>query len=76
VRGGLIVKAVRDTDMFIAAFAEAMEAILDDRLRRELGKNAYELGLQYDMGSLVDSYGSLYSNILNAPMPEVPALAA
>lgn len=76
MRGGIIVKAVRDTDQFIAAFTKAMESILDDRLREELGRNAQELGSRYDMGPLVDIYGNLYARILDKPIPTVAPLAA
>jgi glycosyltransferase involved in cell wall biosynthesis len=76
VRGGIVVKAVRDTDQFIAAFSDAMEAILDNRLRRELSENAQELGHKYDMGPLVEIYGNLYSQILGQSVSVSPALAA
>jgi len=74
-RGGIIVKAVRDTDQFIANFAKAMEAILDARLRGELARNAQELGRKYDMGPLVEVYGGLYARILDKPVPAVTLAA-
>ncbi|WP_082733360.1 glycosyltransferase [Sphingobium sp. CCH11-B1] len=76
VRGGIIVKAVRDTDQFIAAFAQSMETILETQLREELGKNARELGNRYDMGPLVEIYSNLYAKILNKPVPAVMTMAA
>jgi glycosyltransferase involved in cell wall biosynthesis len=76
VRGGIIVKAVRDTNQFIAAFAQAMETILDEQLRKELGASAQELGHRYDMGPLVEIYGGLYATILDKPEPEAATLAA
>lgn len=69
IRGGIIVKATRDSDQFIAAFADAMETILDDGLRRKLGVNAQELGRSYDMAPLVSIYGGLYADILEKPIP-------
>lgn len=64
VRGGIIVEAVRDTNQFIEVFAEAMAAILDDRLRHEFGENARKLGAKYDMGPLVQIYSDLYHEII------------
>ena len=75
VKGGIIVKAVRDTDQFIADFAKAMETILDARLREELGRNAQDLGQRYDMAPLVGIYGSLYARILEKPAPVVTLAA-
>jgi hypothetical protein len=53
-----------------------MEAILDNRLRRELSENAQELGHKYDMGPLVEIYGNLYSQILGQSVSVSPTLAA
>lgn len=64
--GGIIVKAVRDTDQFIRYFSDAMETILDTDLRNKLSKNALEIGERYEMGQLVDKYSNIYSNIINA----------
>lgn len=76
VRGGLIVKAVRDTDRFIDAFAEGMQSILDDRMRHDLAQNAQELGHKYDMAPLVGIYGDLYSRTIVQSDPASIAVAA
>ncbi|WP_076072700.1 glycosyltransferase [Sphingomonas montana] len=62
--GGVVMKAVRDTPTFVTAFADAMEAVLDDRLRDALREGARELGHKYDMTPLVETYGSLYSQVI------------
>jgi glycosyltransferase involved in cell wall biosynthesis len=71
VCGGIIVEAVRNTSQFIDAFAEAMERILNDRLRQTLADAAQELGRKYDMGPLVDIYNNLYTQIIGSPKSDV-----
>ena len=56
--------------------SDAAEAILDARLREELGKNATELGNRYDMGPLVEIYSNLYAKILDKPVPVVMPMPA
>jgi len=65
LRGGIVVKSVRETEQFIAAFAEAMETVLDRQLREDLSRNAHELGRRYDMEPLVEIYSGLYTKVLN-----------
>lgn len=76
VRGGIVVDAHRDTDVFIDLFAKGMEQILDDRLRQELREGAMELGRRYDMEPLVEIYGNLYSQIIGQVVLELPELVA
>lgn len=76
VRGGLVTEAMRDTKTFIATFADAMDRILDDRLRAELAAGALELGRKYDMAPLVGVYSDLYSRVLQQTITTSAALAA
>ena len=66
VEGGLIIDAQRDTKRFIADLAAAMERMLDESLRRRLAEGAQELGHDYDMERLVQTYGDLYNQVLGA----------
>ncbi len=62
--GGVIVKAVRDTDAFIANFADAMSVVLDDARRANLADRAATLGKMYDMAPLVENYSRIYSSVI------------
>ena len=77
LRGGLVVEAVRDTNRFVAAFSQAMEAMLDDTLRGEFAKDAGIIGRNYDMDPLVQVYSDLYAQLIERARPATPcALAA
>lgn len=81
VEGGLVIEAPRDTKKFISSVASAMEMMLDDRLRHRLAEGAQELGREYDMERLVETYGQIYNRLLasgdeNEVGPLNPQLAA
>jgi glycosyltransferase involved in cell wall biosynthesis len=64
LQGGLVIDVVRDTPQFIDNLAEAMERTLDAELRKQLATDAAELGRDYDMGKLVETYGRLYDQLI------------
>jgi glycosyltransferase involved in cell wall biosynthesis len=64
ITGGLVIEAVRDTDKLIETVADAMEKMLDAKLRKRLAKGAQELGHDYDMSSLVQTYGEIYARLI------------
>jgi glycosyltransferase involved in cell wall biosynthesis len=64
LEGGLVIEAVRDTARLISNLADAMEKMLDPKLREKLGKDAQVLGHDYDMERLVSIYGGIYSGLL------------
>jgi glycosyltransferase involved in cell wall biosynthesis len=65
LQGGLVIDAVRDTPRFIDSLTEAMERMLDAELRKQLAADAAELGRDYDMGKLVETYGKIYRRLID-----------
>jgi glycosyltransferase involved in cell wall biosynthesis len=70
IEGGLVIEAVRDTGKLISNVADAMEKMLDAKLRKRLAKGAQELGQAYDMSSLVQTYGEIYSRMIGSGSPQ------
>ena len=66
VEGGPVIEAVRDTERFIGNVAAAMERMLDPEIRASYARGAAELGNDYDMGRLVETYGKLYNELLQS----------
>ena len=66
IAGGLVIEAARDTEAFIGNLAKAMEKMLDRKLRQRFAQGAEELGRDYDMERLVETYGDIYRGLLGS----------
>lgn len=64
VAGGIIVKCIRDDKRFEMRFTRAMQDLLDDDRRKQLGLGAGILGKGYDMSGLTKQYVDLYEHVL------------
>lgn len=68
---GLLIDAVRDTQVFVEHLTAAMEQMLDDDIRSTATARAVELGKSYDMGKLVKIYGDIFWSVMASASPQV-----
>jgi glycosyltransferase involved in cell wall biosynthesis len=64
-RAGIVIDAVRDTEIFIESLTDAMEEMLDDKKRAQFAASAARVGLTYDMDRLVNVYSDIYEQLMS-----------
>lgn len=64
--GGILVTSSTSDEVFETRFAAAMQELLDDERRLQIGRDAAILGSAYDMAALTREYARLYENVVSS----------